>query len=153
MIQQLVAALYIFAVVSHTPVLAEQAFNYAKKFTGQATFYDANSGQGGACSLNNPLPKGTTTMVAAMNAPQYGGSSVCGACVHVSGSKGAVMVRIVDLCPECPSGNLDLSKEAFAVIDDPCLWQNELTFASQRSRPNRMARGKMSDDGKSRSEV
>ena len=28
-------------------------------------------------------------------------------------------VRIVDLCPACNSGDLDLSKEAYAEIDDP----------------------------------
>jgi expansin (peptidoglycan-binding protein) len=39
------------------------------------------------------------------------------------------MVRIVDLCPECQAGHLDLSREAFALIDElylgrvPITWQ------------------------------
>ena len=38
--------------------------------------------------------------------------------MHVVGPKGAVTVRIVDLCPECNAGHLDLSREAFALIAD-----------------------------------
>jgi expansin (peptidoglycan-binding protein) len=49
--------------------------------------------------------------------------------VHVAGPQGAVDVRIVDLCPECKAGHLDLSREAFALIADlplgivPISWQ------------------------------
>jgi expansin (peptidoglycan-binding protein) len=57
-------------------------------------------------------------MVAAMNAEEYNNSAVCGAYVHVTGPKGAVTVRIVDLCPECQAGHLDLSREAFSRIAD-----------------------------------
>ena len=38
--------------------------------------------------------------------------------MQVNGAKGSVIVRIVDLSPECHTGHLDLSREAFAVIDD-----------------------------------
>jgi expansin (peptidoglycan-binding protein) len=34
----------------------------------------------------------------------------------VEGPDGSVDVRIVDRCPECPEGNLDLSPEAFSRI-------------------------------------
>jgi expansin (peptidoglycan-binding protein) len=54
--------------------------------------------------------------VAAMNAPQFANSAVCGACAEVEGPQGTVRVRIVDSCPECQSGHLDLSKQAFAKI-------------------------------------
>jgi hypothetical protein len=43
---------------------------------------------------------------------------VCGECVAVTGPKGSVTVRIVDLCPECEPGHLDLSQQAFAQIAD-----------------------------------
>jgi hypothetical protein len=43
---------------------------------------------------------------------------VCGASIHITGPVGEVTVRIVDLCPECPRGNVDLSKQAFAKIAD-----------------------------------
>jgi expansin (peptidoglycan-binding protein) len=68
-------------------------------------------------------------MVAAMNAEEYENAAVCGAYVHVVGPKGAITVRIVDLCPGCQAGHLDLSREAFAEIADlpqgrvPITWQ------------------------------
>jgi expansin (peptidoglycan-binding protein) len=57
-------------------------------------------------------------MVAAMNAAQYDTAALCGAYVRVMGPKGSVTVRIVDLCPGCKAGDLDLSREAFAQIAD-----------------------------------
>jgi expansin (peptidoglycan-binding protein) len=57
-------------------------------------------------------------MVGAMNDTDYAGSAVCGACAHIVGPKGEVTVRVVDRCPECPQGNIDLSPEAFQQIAD-----------------------------------
>jgi expansin (peptidoglycan-binding protein) len=80
---------------------------------GIATYYDATGD--GACMFG---PSPADLMVAAMNAEQYNTAAVCGETVHVSGPKGQVTVRIVDLCPECKTGHLDLSREAFALIAD-----------------------------------
>jgi expansin len=79
---------------------------------GEATYYDFADGSGN-CSFDatpNDL------MVAAMNHTDYAESAACGSCAHVIGPNGAIDVRIVDQCPECPQGNLDLSPEAFAKI-------------------------------------
>jgi expansin (peptidoglycan-binding protein) len=57
-------------------------------------------------------------MIAAMNHVDYAASAICGAYVEISGPKGLVTVRIVDQCPECPAGNIDLSPQAFARIAD-----------------------------------
>ncbi len=81
---------------------------------GIATYYYATGA--GACSFD-PLPD--DLMVAAMNAPEYDNAAVCGSYVRVAGPRGKVDVRIVDLCPECLAGHLDLSLEAFARIADP----------------------------------
>lgn len=80
--------------------------------TGKATFYEATGA--GACSYD----ASSDLMVAAMNAVQYANSEVCGMCVEVTGPKGTVVVRIVDLCPECGRGHLDLSRQAFAAIGE-----------------------------------
>jgi expansin (peptidoglycan-binding protein) len=91
---------------------------------GIATYYDATGS--GAC-LFDPSPE--DLMVAAMNAEEYDNAAACGAYVHVSGPNGAVTVRIVDLCPECRAGHIDLSREAFGRIADlpqgrvPISWQ------------------------------
>jgi len=80
---------------------------------GQATYYYATGA--GACSFD---ASPDDLMVAAMNAAQYDTAALCGAYVNVAGPKGTVTVRIVDLCPGCKAGDLDLSQEAFAQIAD-----------------------------------
>lgn len=79
--------------------------------TGIATYYQA-TGEGACLFAASPQD----LRVAAMNAEEYNNAAYCGAYIHVSGPKGEVTVRIVDLCPECKSGHLDLSREAFAEI-------------------------------------
>jgi expansin (peptidoglycan-binding protein) len=78
---------------------------------GIATWYEATGA--GHCGYD-ASPQDMD--VAAMNAPQFAGSAVCGACAEVKGPQGTVRVRIVDSCPECLAGHLDLSEEAFAKI-------------------------------------
>jgi expansin (peptidoglycan-binding protein) len=91
---------------------------------GIATYYNATGD--GACMFG---PSPNDLMVAAMNAEEYDNAAVCGSYVFVSGPKGTITVRIVDLCPECKAGHLDLSREAFAAIADlplgvvPITWQ------------------------------
>lgn len=81
--------------------------------SGMATFYAADGT--GNCSFDaEPTP-----MVTAVAAPDWNGSAHCGRCLRVWGPDGVVDVRVVDQCPECPAGHLDLSAEAFDVIADP----------------------------------
>jgi expansin (peptidoglycan-binding protein) len=63
-----------------------------------------------------------------MNAVEYNHAAYCGAFVQVNGAKGTIIVRIVDLCPECLAGHLDLSREAFALIDDLPLGRVPITW-------------------------
>jgi expansin len=81
--------------------------------SGSATYYDATGA--GACSFD---PSPHDLRVAAMNHDEYDNAAYCGAYVQVTGPRGTVTVRIVDLCPECHTGHLDLSREAFAAIAD-----------------------------------
>jgi expansin (peptidoglycan-binding protein) len=78
---------------------------------GVATYYDATGA--GNCGFD---PSPNDLDVAAMDDPEWQGSAVCGACADVTGPNGKVTVRIVDRCPECEKGHLDLSKQAFAKI-------------------------------------
>ena len=82
--------------------------------TGEGTFYGADGS--GNCSFD---PSPNDLMVAAMNELDYADAAWCGGCVEITGPNGTVTVRIVDRCPECPQGNIDLSAEAFALIADP----------------------------------
>jgi expansin len=90
---------------------------------GIATYYNATGD--GACMFG---PSPNDLMVAAMNADEYNNSAYCGAYLHVIGPKGEVTVRIVDLCPECSTGHLDLSQQAFAKIADLPLGRVSITW-------------------------
>jgi hypothetical protein len=79
--------------------------------SGEATYYDAEGL--GACGV--PFP--SDYLVAAINDEQYSKAN-CGRCVAVTGPKGTVVVRILDKCPGCDSGDLDLSVTAFSKIAD-----------------------------------
>lgn len=80
---------------------------------GEATFYDAFAkGEGTSCNL----PAGDR-FVAAMNLEDYRNAAACGACLVVVGPDGdEILVRVVDACPACKPGGLDLSREAFAWL-------------------------------------
>ena len=95
----------------HLPLIAYSRQN--PLHTGVATYYDATGA--GACGFD---PSPNNLMVTALNAEEYNTAAYCGAYVQVNGAKGSVIVRIVDLCPECKAGHLDLSREALAAIDD-----------------------------------
>jgi expansin (peptidoglycan-binding protein) len=79
---------------------------------GQATYYDFADGSGNCMFPATP----DDLNVAAMNHPEYEGSFACGGCVTIDGPQGTVTVRIVDRCPECGVGHLDLSPSAFEQI-------------------------------------
>ncbi len=83
---------------------------------GEGTYYASIAGtSSGNCSL--PIAS-TDFMYAALNTPDYNGSDACGACIEVTGPKGKVVLRVVDRCPECKEGDVDLSEPAFAQIAD-----------------------------------
>jgi expansin (peptidoglycan-binding protein) len=90
---------------------------------GVITYYDA-TGEG-ACSFD--ATPGDLD-VAAMDQPEYDDSAVCGECVAITGPKGNLTVRVVDLCPECEKGHLDLSQEAFAKLADVSLGHVAVTW-------------------------
>ena len=90
---------------------------------GVITYYDA-TGEG-ACSFD-ATPDDLD--VAAMDQTEYDDSAVCGECVAITGPKGNLTVRVVDLCPDCEKGHLDLSEEAFAKLADVSLGHVAVTW-------------------------
>jgi expansin len=79
--------------------------------SGEGTYYNANGT--GNCSFD-ASPQ--DLMVAAINAADYQSSALCGACLAVTGPSGSVTVRVVDQCPGCKHGDLDLSPQAFQKL-------------------------------------
>lgn len=92
---------------------------------GVATYYDFADGSG-VCGYP---PETGNQMVVALDAPELDGTAMCGACIHVWGPLGEVTVLVVNGCPECPVGHLDLSPEAYDLIAagyngvPPITWQ------------------------------
>jgi expansin (peptidoglycan-binding protein) len=79
--------------------------------SGDGTYYDADGT--GNCSFD---ASPDDLMVAAMNAPDYDNSAWCGACLAITGPMATITVRVVDQCPGCAHGDLDLSETAFGMI-------------------------------------
>jgi expansin (peptidoglycan-binding protein) len=93
--------------------------------TGEATFYTFASGAGSCMFDSTPHD----LMVGAMNDVDYDNSQVCGECIRITGPNGIILIRIVDRCPGCAEGDIDLSPLAFSLIADtslgrvPISWQ------------------------------
>src|SRR3712207_2677901 len=77
---------------------------------GEATYYGATGA--GHCSYE----ASNDYMIGAMNHTDYNNSEACGACVAIQGPKGNINIKIVDECPECKVGDIDLSQKAFELI-------------------------------------
>jgi expansin (peptidoglycan-binding protein) len=91
--------------------------------SGDGTYYAADGT--GNCSFD---ASPHDLLVAAMNQPDYAHAVWCGACVSVTGPKGSVTVRIVDQCPGCARGALDLSAQAFDLIADHAAGRVPITW-------------------------
>lgn len=85
-------------------------------YSGEGTYYDiVKFGNFGNCSF--PSSDFSPFLIGAMNASQYGKADFCGACAEVTGpSGGKVVITIIDQCPECKMGDIDLSPEAFDFL-------------------------------------
>ncbi|KAI0143602.1 carbohydrate-binding module family 63 protein [Xylariaceae sp. FL1272] len=82
--------------------------------TGTSTFYGGNL-NGGTCSFS------TYTLPSGIYGTAYSGSSWdsaanCGACIEVTANGKSIVAMIVDQCPECDAGHLDLFEDAFDVL-------------------------------------
>ncbi|WP_157556462.1 expansin EXLX1 family cellulose-binding protein [Herbidospora yilanensis] len=78
---------------------------------GRAYFYEARTP--GNCSLPRH-----GMLFASVSTAEYAGSAACGGYLDVTGPTGTVRVLVVDRCPACGPGDLDLSAEAFVSIAD-----------------------------------
>lgn len=85
--------------------------------TGSSTFYGGNT-SGGTCSFTSyTIPSGLYGT--AFSGSAWDSAAECGACLQVTGPLGTIKVMVVDECPECDAGHLDLFQDAFAKIGNP----------------------------------
>ena len=80
----------------------------------KATFYDLGSGIGNCSFPSAPA----NDQFVALGDVEYSGAAACGSYLDVSGPKGKVRVKVIDSCPPCEPGHIDLSRTAFKKIAD-----------------------------------
>lgn len=120
------------AILSLLP--AQPAIAAARPVAGKATHYQLTSG-GGNCSYPRPPASG---LYVALSPAEYAKGAACGSYLKVTGPSGSVRVQVVDQCPECPAGHVDLSRTAFARIADPARGMVNVTYTRVRDpRPTR----------------
>ncbi|MFN8200146.1 MAG: expansin EXLX1 family cellulose-binding protein [Nakamurella multipartita] len=105
-------ALLIGAVAASLLLAAPPA---AAATSGKATHYEATGGSttNGNCSFP-ALP--ADKLYVAVSPTEYAKGAACGTYLDVTGPRGTVRVVVMDKCPECATGHIDLSKTAFAKI-------------------------------------
>jgi hypothetical protein len=91
---------------------------------GQAYFYNPADGEG-SCSFGRLPADGLYVSLAA---PQYAGGASCGSYLNVSGPDGTVRAEVVDLCPGCTNGGVDLSQAAFGRVADTAAGTAEVSY-------------------------
>ncbi|KAJ2402685.1 hypothetical protein GGI23_000532 [Coemansia sp. RSA 2559] len=89
--------------------------SHGKEFNGSLTYYNVGENEGACGGMHT-----NEEMVAALNSAQFqansdGSSVYCGVCATILGDKAQITVKIVDECPSCNNGDLDLSPAAFAA--------------------------------------
>jgi expansin (peptidoglycan-binding protein) len=80
--------------------------------SGKATFYDLDGGIGNCSYPDAP----DDDLFVALGPSEYSNAAACGTYLDVTGPKGKVRVKVIDKCPECDTGHLDLSRTAFKKI-------------------------------------
>ncbi|KAG7397251.1 hypothetical protein PHYBOEH_001063 [Phytophthora boehmeriae] len=91
-------------------------------FTGDGTAYTLGQSSAGNCNFMSALDLASTDY-AALNDKQWDGLQNCGRCAEVScdddrcaDKSKSIVVQILDRCPECQYGDLDLSPTVFTAL-------------------------------------
>ncbi|CAF0821631.1 unnamed protein product [Rotaria sordida] len=102
-------------------------------FKGEATHYSVSVGFTACGTMHSD-----SEYIAALNSAQFdphtpngnpNRNSLCNKLANVVGPKGSVTVKIVDKCPGCHYGDLDLSEPAFkVVIGDLGIGRGQITW-------------------------
>ncbi|CAE7109535.1 unnamed protein product [Rhizoctonia solani] len=83
----------------------------ARANSGKGTWYNPSVGTG-ACGWRNK----DSELVVALGPSKYNKVKKCGQSITVKSGGKSVKVKVVDLCPSCGGGSLDLSPAAFKKL-------------------------------------
>ncbi|CAO0792142.1 unnamed protein product [Mucor circinelloides] len=88
-------------------------------YSGTATWYSPKKNGGTKAACGGEKISDDSEIVA-LNAPQYGkmseDSDWCGKEIKITGPKGTTKATILDACPECSHGDLDLTPVLFERV-------------------------------------
>lgn len=104
------AATAVIATVVAIVLVTQVGGNAACAAGGSASYYSTN--RNGMCSLGPP----STDAYVAVGQAEYASGKACGTYLDVTGPNGTTRVQVVDMCPGCPAGKVDLSRAAFSRI-------------------------------------
>ncbi len=105
-------------------------------FVGDGTAYTLGSVDAGNCNFLYSGYTNASTNYAALNSVQWNNLANCGRCATVQcidsrcSSSESILVQILDQCPECKYGDLDLSPSVFKTLtgSDPSRYKIQWDF-------------------------
>jgi len=98
--------------------------------SGIATHYVLSS----LPNCSYPSPPANDLFVA-LPPSQYDGAAGCGGYLTVTGPDGSVTVQVIDQCPDCATGHIDLSEPAFAELAPLSAGQINVRYQSLTDPP------------------
>ncbi|KAG6604685.1 Carbohydrate-binding protein [Phytophthora cinnamomi] len=112
----------VFRSLAALGVVTFVAATSAEYYEGDGTSYTLGDVSDGNCNFMSAIPTASTNY-AALNNDQWDDLANCGRCAEVScvddqctDQSATAIVQILDRCPECSSGDLDLSPTVFKNI-------------------------------------
>ncbi|KAI8967444.1 RlpA-like double-psi beta-barrel-protein domain-containing protein-containing protein [Mycotypha africana] len=127
-----IAAIVAFSAYVAAAPTAAALIKRGESYSGTATWYKpaTEGGPKGACDgqhIDDDSP------IVALNKDQYGDldskSDMCGSKIKIKGEAGEATATIVDACPECHHGDLDLTPTLFKkVVGDMDIGEGDITW-------------------------
>jgi len=104
-------------------VTAAPASDATASYSGDMTFYNPE-GVTGKCGHNNLQ----TDHVVALSASQLNGVANCDKTIRIHRNDLSTTAKVVDLCPGCGSGSVDVTPAVFNVLADPAEGRVHVTW-------------------------
>jgi expansin (peptidoglycan-binding protein) len=108
------ALLTITTIAFHVAAAPAPAGDNTESYSGDMTYYDPE-GAVGKCAHNNLQ----TDYVVALSPSQLNGVANCDKMIRIHRNGLSTAAKVVDLCPECGSGSIDVTPAVFDVLADP----------------------------------
>ncbi|KAI1495180.1 RlpA-like double-psi beta-barrel-protein domain-containing protein-containing protein [Biscogniauxia mediterranea] len=103
------------------PVASPSSASTGTTFTGDITYYTPGLGACGSTSTD-------TEHVVALASSQFSGSDPCGKTIEITKDGKTTTATVVDKCPSCAEGAIDVSSTVFESIADLSVGRTTVTW-------------------------